>query len=590
MNTSAWIVALAAAALLYAANGWGEGEDRSIIGTKHNLSATGPGPIKSDDPDSEICIFCHTPHFARVDAPYLWNRADSEAAYITYESSTLHAGEMFEGRRRVGQPTGASKLCLSCHDGTIALGAVLSREQALSFPVGIEYLTEGRLTSGPGHLGTDLSDDHPVSFVYDEALAASHGELASPGSLPSEVRLDWEGMLQCTSCHFPHDNTYGKFLVMDNSHAALCTTCHAPTGWDGSSHQSSTATWNGQSDDPWAHTEYETVAENACANCHRPHKAGGRERLLHYANETANCVVCHNANVAQKNIVYELGKEFGHFVQNPDYVGVHDPAVDFSGPESRHVACVSCHNPHRTNADTATAPAVPGSMRGVRGIDAGGNPVASADYAYEVCFKCHSGANQFETGAYAIDRQDPQPDTRLAFDSANPSWHPVTAPQRFTDTSVPSLLPPYDLGGKSIYCTDCHSNDDASGPRGPHGSNHRYLLARNYTTADDTPESAYEYALCYQCHDRSKILADESGFPHALHLGKDLSHPVNAPCSACHDPHGSQNNTHLINFDLAIVSPPSELDPIEFVDGGQFFGTCYLTCHGKVHGAAEAYP
>ncbi len=147
-----------------------------ISDTKHNLSISGPGPIKSTV-EEEICVFCHTPHKARRDIPYLWNRADSTANYTTYESSTLYA--------TVGQPTGASKLCLSCHDGTIALGAVLSRPTEIPFAGGIRFLPEG-----PSKLGTDLSDDHPVSFVYDENLAASNGELASPSSLTGRIRVD----------------------------------------------------------------------------------------------------------------------------------------------------------------------------------------------------------------------------------------------------------------------------------------------------------------------------------------------------------------------------------------------------------------
>jgi len=203
----------------------------SIVDTVHNLSVSGPGPIKSTTED-EICVFCHTPHKARRDVPYLWNRADSTVNYTTYASSTLFAA--------VGQPTGASKMCLSCHDGTIALGAVLTRPAEIPFAGGIRFLPPG-----PSRLGTDLSDDHPVSFVYDSGLAAANGELVDPSALPPEVRLDRTDLLQCTACHDPHDDTYGDFLVMDNIFSALCIACHDRTNWDLSAHAISTATWNG---------------------------------------------------------------------------------------------------------------------------------------------------------------------------------------------------------------------------------------------------------------------------------------------------------------------------------------------------------
>ena len=49
-------------------------------------------------------------------------------AYIPYSSSSLQA--------KPGQPTGTSKLCLSCHDGTIALGSVVSRNQPIAMAGG----------------------------------------------------------------------------------------------------------------------------------------------------------------------------------------------------------------------------------------------------------------------------------------------------------------------------------------------------------------------------------------------------------------------------------------------------------------------
>ena len=188
----------------------------SILETKHNLSISGPGPVKSTT-EGEVCIFCHAPHHARRDIPYLWNRSDSTVNYIPYQSSTLHA--------TVGQPTGASKLCLSCHDGTVALGALLTRPDEVPFAGGIRFIPEGR-----AKLGTDLSDDHPISFVFDSALAASNPELADPVGMPPQVKLDKNKELQCTACHDPHKDDYGRFLVMPNQYSGLCTTCHDKDG------------------------------------------------------------------------------------------------------------------------------------------------------------------------------------------------------------------------------------------------------------------------------------------------------------------------------------------------------------------------
>lgn len=543
----------------------------SIIYTKHNLSVTGPGPIKSTT-EEQICIFCHTPHNARRDIPYLWNRQDTMLNYIPYQSSTLYA--------TVGQPTGASKLCLSCHDGTIALGALISEPQEVPFAGGIRFMP-----GGPAKLGTDISDDHPVSFIYDSALAISNGELIDPFMLPLEVRLDNDGRLQCTSCHDPHDDTNGKFLVMPNNYSALCTTCHQKDGWVFSSHSTSDTIWNGAGMDPWPHTPYNTVSENGCENCHMPHTAGGHERLLNYSIEEDNCLVCHSGNVASKDIETELIKPYRHAVQ--DYTGIHDPAEDFtSGNVQKHVECTDCHNPHWANANPSPgAPQVSGAIDGVTGIDASGQEVIVPVNQYEICFKCHADNNVITT--VPIDRQIQQFNTRLEFDPSNPSYHPVET--QGVNPNVPSLLPPYTTS-TVIFCTDCHNNDDTTGPKGPHGSNNKYLLERNYTTQDYTQESSYNYAICYKCHDRNSILNNESFKEHKRHLQS-----VKAPCSACHDAHGISltqgnltNNSHLINFDVTIVQPDSK-GRLYFEDLGTFSGRCFLKCHNARH-EPKKYP
>src|SRR5207253_719240 len=133
-------------------------------------------------------------------------------------------------------------LCLSCHDGTIALGNVLSRTSPIPMAGGITTMPY----NSPGYIGTDLSDDHPVSIVYNDLLVSARGELASPATLAgSRVRLDVNGYLQCTSCHDAHNNTYGMFLVMSNQAGALCTACHLKNSWAQSSHRLSNAIWNG---------------------------------------------------------------------------------------------------------------------------------------------------------------------------------------------------------------------------------------------------------------------------------------------------------------------------------------------------------
>lgn len=539
----------------------------SIRSTKHNLSISGPGTITASSED-QICIFCHIPHREDSEKPYLWNRSSPSEPYTPYLSSTLNAD--------VGQPTGSSRMCLSCHDGTIALGAIASSETEIPFKNGVRFMPK----ESPSHLGTDLSDDHPVSFVYDSILAAESGELKDPDLLPGTVRLGSADQLQCISCHDPHDDTYGRFLVMDNTASSLCITCHDQSGWSNSSHSRSPALLD-RSGGLWSNTNYATVAENACENCHKPHTSGSPERLLHFVYEEDNCLACHDGGVADTDIGAVITKRYNHPVN--EFTGVHDPAEDFSSgglDVERHVECSDCHDSHQANEDPSPGGSrVSGATRGASGVSIRGEVKSEADYLYEICFKCHGDNNFIEE--VAIDRQITQLNTRLEFDPGNPSFHPVVAAGK--NLNVPSLQTPYTTSS-TISCTDCHGADETSGAQGPHGSDWEHLLTGRYDTADSTLESPSAYALCYQCHSRSSLLSDQS-FPHRIHVEDERT-----PCSACHDPHGVSatqgneiNNSHLINFDLSIVLALTESGRLEFRDQGRFEGECFLNCHGESH-------
>lgn len=213
------------------------------------------------------------------------------------------------------------------------------------------------------------------------------------------------------------------------------------------------------------------------------------------------------------------------------------------------------------------------------GIDATGQQVRRAQNLYDICYKCHADNNVIP--ALHITRQIDQFNTRVEFDLANPSFHPVASTG--VNLEVPSLLSPYTVRSV-ISCTDCHNNNDPLGPSGPHGSSFEFLLERNYITLDFTHENPSTYALCYKCHSRQSILGDRSFAKHKEHIQDEKT-----PCSACHDPHGISNtqgnpinNSHLINFDLNIVSPNNQ-GRLQFEDLGRFAGQCYLKCHNEDH-------
>jgi predicted CXXCH cytochrome family protein len=431
------------------------------------------------------------------------------------------------------------------------------------------------LPPGSSNMSTDLADDHPVSFDYTSSLAATDGELKDPASVVLPVTLR-QGRMQCTSCHDPHRNITSNFLVVTTAYSELCFSCHNRDYWSLSSHSSSTATWNGNGVDPWPHTEYLTVAENGCENCHDPHGAGNEIRLMNYLAEESNCLGCHNGNVAATNILSHLAKPYLHNVYgyNLDHDAGEDPLV-----LSMHVECEDCHNPHAVNSSPAVAPVAGGFLAGVRGINQNGNPVDPIQFAYELCYRCH--AESPSRPASMTTRQIEQNNVRLEFDPANPSHHAVNSAG--VNTNVPSLIAPL-TESSVIYCTDCHASDGAGAPAGPHGSVFRGQLKYQYLTADNTTESPSAYELCYSCHSRTSILNDESFDDHDKHIRDERT-----PCNACHDPHGishtqgnSTNNAHLINFDLGIVSPAMN-GMLSYESTGLFSGRCYVNCHGQNH-------
>ncbi|WP_321393005.1 cytochrome c3 family protein [uncultured Desulfuromusa sp.] len=183
-----------------------------IAGSAHDLSAEGLGT-------DQICKFCHTPHHAKVDpGDYnpLWNMdVPDSAAYTSYSSSTFMDGAT------ISDPlVGPSRLCMSCHDGTIAIDNAIN-------PSSTTYI-DTRYPATTANLDQDLSNDHPVGFDYvaaqglDDELYPASTDFAG-GTISDYLFGD---IMTCASCHDVHDGDTGKFLLVGNSGSALCLSCH----------------------------------------------------------------------------------------------------------------------------------------------------------------------------------------------------------------------------------------------------------------------------------------------------------------------------------------------------------------------------
>lgn len=157
------------------------------------------------------CASCHTPHRGQSSTVPLWN------GRATVNTFTLYTSNTFDAADTIGQPDGSAKLCLACHDGAVT-------------------------PTGHG-LGTNLTTTHPISFVYDSALATTDGHLKDPASATTvaggtiaEDMLDINGKLQCFSCHEIHNTPlkmYPQYLrgVAYDTEAggdnySFCRQCH----------------------------------------------------------------------------------------------------------------------------------------------------------------------------------------------------------------------------------------------------------------------------------------------------------------------------------------------------------------------------
>lgn len=537
----------------------------SVVDSVHNLSTSGRGRITAQE-ESRVCIFCHTPHNASPQAP-LWNRFNPRTHYRIYSSSTTDA--------RIDQPGGPSKMCLSCHDGSIALGMVLSRD-----PTNPIRMNQDFLPTGTTNLTNDLSDDHPIGFRFDRQLFNRDRQLRSPDVISREIKLGDRGELECVACHDPHNNEWGDFLRITERQGALCRTCHQMDGWRIGSHALSSKTvpvrvTNG------IKLPFRSLADNACASCHVAHNAVERERLLR-SRSFDLCISCHDG-ITGRDIHPVLNLRSGHRVNR--FIDIHDPAEDPRTMQA-HIDCVDCHNPHAVRGNPAATVGpfsqgvfLPPAMEHVQGVSLAGSFREQARQYHEVCFRCH-GDNPVRLSQRIIRQRDVGGNIRRQVLPTAASSHPIAT---FSGRSneVPSLLPS-TRGQLALGCQACHNNPDArqlggSGPNGPHGSRFDFLLAARYETADFTVESAQSYALCYRCHDRASILGDQSFTFHRVHIADSR-----APCSACHAAHGvtgsRSRHSHLINFDVSIVGGQRT-----FVDTGRFSGSCTLTCHGVNH-------
>lgn len=222
----------------------------------HNLGTTGQGNFgggATGTAETEICIFCHTPHNAQAGKKFLWNRIASVNTFALYTASpTLNF------TKAGAQLSEVSKMCMSCHDGVTALNSMANPKPMPNIdqigdiqsaePWG-PNIGEWSVTNPSG--GGNLTNDHPVSFSYAASAAGDNTIVPADGggkSVGGGVLPLWDDgtgtyKVECVTCHDPHinygywswsqqipngggDTTLAPFLRRSNASSNLCFTCH----------------------------------------------------------------------------------------------------------------------------------------------------------------------------------------------------------------------------------------------------------------------------------------------------------------------------------------------------------------------------
>lgn len=180
---------------------------QTIVGSSHDFSAQGWS-------GGEICLPCHTPHNAdtsQIDAP-LWNHQVTNTVFSLYQSSTMDSIPE--------QPRTISKLCLSCHDGVVAVNSFGTN-------IGSQYI------SGDSLIGTSLQDDHPISIYWSHQVKFTSGSgtcINCHNPSPTDfnpILPFFDRYLECATCHDVHNKAGNDHLLrLPLINSQLCLHCH----------------------------------------------------------------------------------------------------------------------------------------------------------------------------------------------------------------------------------------------------------------------------------------------------------------------------------------------------------------------------
>lgn len=220
----------------------------AMAGGAHDLRQWITGPAYLAGHDYRLCNFCHVAHkfgtqssLTTAPGKLLWNHsiASTITNYNVYAGSDTSAGTYnpIVSNFTTDANLSVSTLCLSCHDGTVALNANYEYvSNTLTSNLYVQNLSVGTPPSAPGVL-QELRTTHPVNFNYNQAAtahtvgagiltAASNSSVDPGGSIPL-----YNGTMQCATCHDPHGHDAPGAGILARPFPTMasqtfCTYCH----------------------------------------------------------------------------------------------------------------------------------------------------------------------------------------------------------------------------------------------------------------------------------------------------------------------------------------------------------------------------
>ncbi len=199
-----------------------------IFNSAHDFSSPSQKAYKWNS-SRQKCAPCHVSHDVGNDnyrRGLPWNHTLSDATYRTYVSIDGAVAP---------QPSGSSKLCLGCHDGTIAIDDFGGSHSSKTTFIG-DYSSSLQVQGDFGG-GMNLGRTHPVGVVYSYDPLDPDGlhDPSEPMGFSASINDVLEnGKVVCSSCHDVHNNVSLKdspllrapMKVSQGAASGLCLSCH----------------------------------------------------------------------------------------------------------------------------------------------------------------------------------------------------------------------------------------------------------------------------------------------------------------------------------------------------------------------------